>query len=78
MDRRTSRRPHREEEGEVAMTVRVVDVEKRELPMAVVLRDGCHVRVMELAPAGQGKLGAYLREPDEARRREILKKIAKQ
>jgi hypothetical protein len=56
----------------------VLQRQKKQLPMALVLEDEQgRVRVLEVAPARDGKLGAYLRDPGEAQKREILTKIKK-
>lgn len=44
----------------------VIRVLKSQLPLPVVIEDGCgNAEVLEMAPAGKKKLGAYLKDARE-------------
>jgi hypothetical protein len=54
--------------------MRVIYVRKRELPLPVVVEDDDgQKRVMEMAPAREGKLGAFLRDAGQALCRLVLR-----
>lgn len=51
---------------------------KKDLPLPVVIEgDNGEVRVMEIAPAGRSKLGAFMRETNDSARDATLKLLRK-
>jgi len=55
-----------------------IRIRKSDLPVPLVI-EGEHgeVRVLEIAPAGEGKLGAFIRDAGHALRKLVLGKVAK-